>query len=195
MKILFKSVIILFVLVPFILKANGNKDENALNTRCTVFQDNEKGTVNLVYQPQTEKVKIFLYDNNNNLIFIDKVKSDKVFVRPYNFNNLKPGPYKFKIVENDQSLMHQIDYHKSSNTIDPVINLDKNDKTYRLSVLGYTEPGVNVKIYNHANQMIYSDKINQKEGFIRDYNLKAVDSYSYRFVITVNGKKYTKQIF
>ena len=195
MKNIVKSLIIIFVLVPFLSTANGNKDENAVDSRCTIFQDNKNGTINLVYRPQSHKVKIFLYNDHNELIFVDKVKSNKVFVRPYKFDNLNPGEYKFKIVENNQSLTQEVNYYKAKNTIAPIIHVGKKDKIYRLSVVGYSEPGVEVRIYNHVNQLIFKDKVNQEEGFIRDYNLNAVNSSGYRFVVTVNGKNYTKQIY
>lgn len=189
---------IAFVCATVLLSANPLKDkeENTLDSKYTIFQDKE--IVNLVYQPQSAKVKIYLYNAKDELIYVDRVKSKEIFYRPYNFSGLKAGNYTFKIVENNRNLSHEIQFrHSKGNKSQSSVMVDLlplQNERYNLTVIGYHKPIVKVNIYNRTDNLIYSEDIHQTAGFKKVYNLEELPTKSYRFEILVDNQKINKYI-
>ena len=69
------------------------------------------------------------------------------------------------------------------------------ENTVSVTVIGLTEPGVNVEVYSaKSGEVIYSEHVDQAEGFKKDYsfnNMKSNDVY----LKVIDGQGRSKTLF
>ncbi|EAZ82610.1 hypothetical protein [Algoriphagus machipongonensis] len=106
------------------------------------------------------------------------VKEDGLVV-PYNMGELPIGEYQVKISTEDEEVTYKVETANKPIPVEelPLMAYGKklDNNTVSLSVIGLTQPGVNVKIMNSkSGKVIHEDKVNQPEAFKKNYSFKSI---------------------
>ncbi|WP_192350175.1 hypothetical protein [Algoriphagus sp. Y33] len=177
------------------LAANASEDLRALST---VNSTHKK--VNVMLNEGVGSAKISILNQDGKILSSRKVrvKGENLMV-PYNMDNLPAGEYKVKIETNQEEVTYTI-----ATTNEPIPSaalplmaygktVDEN--TVSVTVIGLTEPGVNVEVYSaKSGEVIYSEHVDQAEGFKKDYsfnNMKSNDVY----LKVIDGQGRSKTLF
>ncbi len=159
---------------------------------------NEK-TVNITLLEGLGKVKLSILSDSGKKLHqqLFSVKEDMKV--PYNLSNLPVGNY-YVLIENrngDESdkAVYSVTTTESPAAL-PLVAFGKSldQKSFRLAVVGLEEPGVKVNIIDSKGKTIFTEKINQEEGFTKVYHLKnlTVDDV---WVQVTDTKGRTKNLF
>ncbi|HLT08012.1 MAG TPA: hypothetical protein VK014_10825 [Cyclobacteriaceae bacterium] len=165
MKMLLTSA--LFLGLSFFSFAKPN-DETLMEV--TSVRTNHKKVVVTFKQPM-DKVFISILDAEGELITKKKYRTKEAVSVPYNLSNLPDGEYKVRIETEDEIAVYDIKAEEKKKIEYPLLAYGKmkDRNTVNLLVVGLEKPGVKVDIYNHLNQKISSEYIDQPEGFSKDY--------------------------
>ena len=138
--------------------------------------------INITLKEGVGTAKISILSADGKLLNRRKVNvQDENVVVPYNLINLPAGEYQIKIVTDIDHVLYTVE------TTDrpipapelPLMAYGKglDDNTVRLAVIGLLEPGVQVKIFaSKTGKLIHEEKIDQPEGFIKNYSFDKVQS-------------------
>ena len=138
--------------------------------------------INITLKEGVGTAKISILSADGKLLNRRKVNvQDENVVVPYNLINLPAGEYQIKIVTDIDHVLYTVE------TTDrpipapelPLMAYGKSldDNTVRLAVIGLLEPGVQVKIFaSKTGKLIHEEKIDQPEGFIKNYSFDKVQS-------------------
>ena len=91
------------------------------------------------------------------------------------------GEYKDQITTPEENVEYRVktfDHEQSPESL-PLVAFGKtiDDETISLTVVGLTEPGVEVEIRSaKTDRKIYVEHIDQEDGFKKQYSLRGVDS-------------------
>ncbi len=159
------------------LAANANEDLKDLSTVNSKFK---KINVTLKEGVGNAKITILNEDGKNLNQRKVHVKNENLVV-PYDLGNLPAGEYQVKIVTDEEEVVYTVE--TSSQPIPteelPLMAYGKvvDDNTIKLSVIGLTEPGVEVKIMSsESGKVIYTDHVDQPNAFKKDYSFKSMNS-------------------
>lgn len=169
------------------LAADANEDLKDLSTVDTKYQ---KINVTLKEGVGNAKISIFNEEGKNLSQRKVHVKNENLVV-PYDMKNLPTGEYQVKIVTDEEEVTYTVETSKSPIAVEdlPLMAygkvVDKN--TINLAVIGLTEPGVKVKVFSaDSGKVIFEEKIDQPEGFVKDYSFKGLNSDDVYLEVTDN---------
>ena len=136
----------------------------------------------ITFKEPMDKVFISILDADGDLIAKKKYKTKEAVSVPYNLSGLPEGDYQVKIETVDEVAVYDVKTIKRKKTEYPLMAYGKlkDRNTINLLVVGLEKPGVQVDIYNHLNQKISSEYIDQPEGFSKNYKFsgaRAKDVY------------------
>lgn len=155
--------------------ANENDDLTALSSVNARFQK-----VNVLLREGIGKAKIAITDENGKMLHQRKVKVQEDVMVPYNLDHLPAGEYHVMISTADEEVVYTVETSERVPEIlsYPLMAYGKliDDHTINLAVIGLKEPGVEVKIkMQKGGKILHEEKIDQPEGFRKNYVLKGVD--------------------
>jgi len=161
------------------------------NTKMVVLKNGS--TFRLLYKgAEQSDVKVLILNDENQIVFAEKIKNTDGFARPYNFTNLPEGHYSIQIKDNagvrTETVNHLI--KKEEKTIH-LLRLDGTGK-YVLSVPGQGKQDLSIMIFNDLNEVLYQSEEKINGDFARIYNL-GDQTRNYKFVVT-DEKGLTKSI-
>lgn len=173
-------------LISFSSFANDNNDDlMELSSVQAKFKH-----VNILLKEGVGDAKITILDEDGNRLHQRRVKqmSDDLIV-PYNLESLPSGEYKVEITTDDERVVYTV------NTFDKAIHVDElplmaygkklGFNTINLSVIGLTEPGVEVTIrYENDDQVLHRETIDTPEGFKKNFKFTGVDAEDVYFELT-----------
>jgi hypothetical protein len=165
MKMLFTSALVIGL--SFFSFAGPN-DETLME--LTSVRTNHQKVV-VTFKQAMDKVFISILDADGDLIVKKKYRTKEAVSVPYNLSDLPAGNYQVKIETADEIALYDVETIERKKTEYPLMAYGKiKDKnTVNLLVVGLERPGVRVDIYNHLNQKLSSEYIDQPEGFSKDY--------------------------
>lgn len=139
---------------------------------------------------ETGKVKVFIYNYKNELVFSEVLNGVASFSRPYNFSEMEEGSYTI-VLESKNGKQTQTVYHSFSKatTFITVKELTDAANKYQLSLASSTGDVVSVKIYNASSALLHEERLNVlgRTGVV--FDLTKVKSESITFEIsTASGK-------
>lgn len=177
------------------LAANANEDLKDLSTVNSKFK---KINVTLKEGVGNAKITILNEDGKNLNQRKVHVKNESLVV-PYDMKNLPVGEYQVKIVTDEEEVTYTVETTDQPIPVEdlPLIAYGKviDDNTINLSVIGLTEPGVEVKIFSsETGKVIYTDNVDQPEAFKKDYSFKGMNSKDIYLEVTDNLGR-TRTIF
>lgn len=152
------------------------------NTKMVVLKNGS--TFRLLYKgAEQSDVKVLILNDENQIVFTEKIKNTDGFARPYNFSNLPEGHYSIQIKNNagvqTETVSHQI--RREEKTIH-LLRLDGTGK-YVLSVPNQGKQDLSIMIFNDLNEVLYQSEEKIIGDFARIYNLGNEKS-RFRFVVT-----------
>ena len=172
--------------------ATENDDLMALSSVHARFQK-----VNVLLKDGIGKAKISIMDEHGKMLHQRKVNVQEDVMVPYNLDHLPVGEYQVKISTGEEELLYTVEtVERQPEAISyPLMAYGKliDEHTVNLAVIGLTEPGVAVKIkMEKGGKVIYQEKIDQSEGFRKNYVLNGVDpSEVYFELVDANGRTRT----
>jgi len=177
------------------LAANANEDLKDLSTVNSKFKK-----INVTLKEGVGNAKITILNEDGKNLNQRKVHvRDESIVVPYDLKNLPAGEYQVKIVTEEEEVIYTVE---TSNQPIPTEDLPLmaygkivDDNTVNLSVIGLTEPGVDIKVFSSASgKVIYEEYVDQPEAFKKDYSFKDMNSEEIYLEVTDNLGR-TRTIF
>ena len=161
------------------------------NTKMVVLKNGS--TFRLLYKgAEQSDVKVLILNDENQIVFAEKIKKTDGFARPYNFSNLPEGHYSIQIKDNAGVRTETVNHHiiKAEKTMH-LLRLDGTGK-YVLSVPSQGKQDLSIMIFNDLNEVLYQSEEKITGDFARMYNLRD-ETRNFRFVVT-DGTGLTKSI-
>jgi hypothetical protein len=176
---------------------DGKNNKEVESAKYTINYDESNGSFNLIYKTYSMRpVNVYIYNEQHQLVFTDRIKESGILSRPYNFKSMKPGIYTFKIVENNRIVDHIVEYKPTVRKCPYQIDVTELiDGRFRLSVIGQTELPVKVRILNVKNTPIFSETIKENNSFIKVYNLNKLDLTNCIFEVMIDNQVVFNQSF
>ena len=152
------------------------------NTGMAVVQSGT--TVKLFYKSEkASKVRVTIYDDNNNIVLTDNIRKMDGFVRPYNFSALPEGDYKIEVADESGKQVSRLDYHKAKfKKIAHLIKLQDSEK-YMLMLSNRGEDVVQVKILDNQKNVVYEGSESIMNDFSKIFDLNKLNG-DFSFEIT-----------
>jgi hypothetical protein len=150
---------------------------NAVDNPSSSMAVLKNGTsVKLLYKgAEQNDVKVLIFDEDNRVVFSEKIKKTNGFARPYNFSKLPEGNYRIQIVDNTGSKTEEIAYHEEKqinrSKLMHVVRLSGSTDKFVLSVPNKQKETLTVAIYGEDN-VLYTGSEIVSGDFARIYNLK-----------------------
>ncbi|WP_111317232.1 T9SS type A sorting domain-containing protein [Algoriphagus chordae] len=177
------------------LVANASEDLRALSS---VNSNYKKINITLTEGLGNAKVSILSADGKSLSSRNVNVKNENLMV-PYDLNNLPAGEYQVKIETDQEEVIYTVETEEKP--IDPadlpLMAYGKlvDDNTVSLAVVGLLSPGVDVEVLSaESGDVIYTDHVNQAEGFKKNYSFKNVSSEDIYLKVT-DAQGRTKTLF
>lgn len=167
--------------------ATATKSTTVLN----IERASDKSVYRLVYQSKVEGlVRVSIYSEQGHLLLRDKIQNTTGFCRPYNFNALPIGNYTVTIEDAAGKITKSIAYGEEA-TIEAsnasTVNVSVQEVTasakYELKVVGSTQSPLQVKIYDAAYNVVFSEEITEKANFKKVYDLSKTGLTSLTFEV------------
>lgn len=174
--------------------ANGPED---LKEMSTVHANYKKIDVHL--KEGVGKAKIAIYDMNGKKLHSRSVKAKEDLRVPYDLNSLPCGEYQVMISTDEEEVVYTVETvekEKPAPVVMPLMAYGKkiDNNTINLLVIGLEEAGVDVKIKKVADdRLVHEEKVNQPEGFRKNYRLNGVHAEDVYFEVT-DAKGRTRKI-
>lgn len=155
------------------LAASAADDLLALSSAQAKFKK-----INVLLKEGVGEAKVAIFDQSGRKLHQRKVNvGDEQLILPYNLVDMPAGEYRIQISNDKEVAEHRVTTFEPSPAAEslPLAAFGKkvDEQTINLTVVGLTEPGVEVEIRDEAsNKLIYSDKIDIEEGFRRNYSLR-----------------------
>ena len=163
------------------------------NPRITTAVMKNGSTFKLFYKGgQQSDVKVLILNDENQIVYSEKINNTNGFARPYNFSNLPEGHYSIQVKDKagirTETVNHQAE--KQEKTMH-LLRLDGTGK-YVLSVPSQGKQDLSITIFNDLNEVLYESDEKINGDFARIYNL-GDQTNKYRFVVT-DEKGLTKSV-
>jgi hypothetical protein len=145
-------------------------------------------TIKLLYKGlKLSDVKVLIFNDNNQIVFAEKIKNTDGFVRPYNFSNLPEGNYSFQLTDNTGRLSERVSYlSERESKLMHVLRVGGTTDRFVLSVPNQGQERITITIYNDTDKILYTGKESITGDFARIYNL---NNYAGRVTFVVTDSK------
>jgi hypothetical protein len=160
----------------------------------SVLYNAASGVYKVCYKSaETGRVKLAIYNANNNLVFSEVMNNISSFIRPYNFSQLSEGEYTIVLEDKNGKQVEKVNYRL--NKIESIIRVSKlsgADNKFVLNVANTGSENIIVKIYDGSNNLLHVQTETVTGSFGLIYNLTPAKVASVRFEIsTASGKTET----
>lgn len=164
-----KSLFSLALLVTSISFANAL--DNPSSSMAVLKQGS---TVKLLYKGgEHNDVKVLIVNDDNQIVFSEKIKSTDGFVRPYNFSKLPEGNYSIELIDNTGRQSKLVNYKaESARKLMHVMRVTGTTDKFVLSVPSAGQQKISIAIYDDMGRVLYSGRENIAGDFARVYNLQ-----------------------
>lgn len=137
----------------------------------------------------SKKVRVNIYNENDEKVFSEIINNKNGFVRPYNLEDLPAGNYKFEIIDNEDARAYEFAYGNMPATNDELYAFVNqfSDNRFFLGLANDTEGEYTIKIYDANNNEVYNSTELVKKQFSQLFNLETASS-EITFKIFKNGK-------
>lgn len=195
MKTLFTIALAGFISMSSLANSN-NDDLQALSSVQAKYKQ-----VNVLLKEGVGKAKISILDEEGNTLHQRKVKgiSDDLLI-PYNLENLPCASYQVEITTEDERVVYTVSTFERAIPSEklPLMAYGKKvgENTVDLSVIGLTEPGVQVQIrYENDDRMLHNERIDTPEGFRKSFTFEGIDAEDIYFeIVDALGRRKTIHI-
>jgi hypothetical protein len=143
--------------------------------------------VKLFYRGEKSgKVKVTIYNDKGQKVFVETMRKTEHFMRPYNFSSLPEGNYTIELSDEQgtrsQKIKHSV-VSQSNTQFAHITRLDDSGTRYILAVSNAGSDALTVKIYDDRNNLLYRETEIVDGNFGKVYNLTKV-SGNHTFVVS-----------
>jgi hypothetical protein len=130
----------------------------------------------VIYKGESaSRVKLNVYNSSSQVIFSETVKSTGGFIRPLNFSGLNFGEYTIELTDASGTKTEKVNFQPAkSESLVHVSKLADGNGKFLLSVANNETDALTVRIFDEANNMIFSDTQADAGDFAKLYNIKNV---------------------
>lgn len=167
-----KSLSILTMLLIITSMTYANTFDNP-STSMAVLKNG--ATMKLLYKAadQTD-VKVLIVNDNNRIVFSEKIRNTSGFARPYNFSELPEGNYTIQLIDNTGRQIEHVNYkNEVKNTPSKIMHVMRVSGTADKFVLSVPNKGVEeitITIYDQEG-VLYNGTESVSGDFAKIYNL------------------------
>ncbi len=150
---------------------------NGPGPRIAVVNQKNASTFKVIYEgSEAGKVKMTIFDKNDNVVFAETTKTAGGFIRNVNFEGMNPGEYTIEIADKDGKQAQKVTYAKKTSVQNVQISkLASNESKYLLSVACTgTQEQISVRIFDGANNLVHTESRTINGNFGLVYNLADV---------------------
>jgi hypothetical protein len=119
-------------------------------------------------------VKVYILNQDNEVIFSEKIKGTHGFIRPYNFSNLPEGNYSFELVDYiGRREIEHIDYKlEPRKKVMHVVRVGGTTDKFVLSVPNSGQSRLSINIYDDRGRVMHTENEQISGDFAKVYNIK-----------------------
>jgi carotenoid cleavage dioxygenase-like enzyme len=167
-----------------------NASNEDLKTLSSVKATEKK--VSITLREGLGKVRLAILNADGKKLHQQFVKVKQDVMVPYDMSQLPAGEYQVLIESNIKEPSHDVAMFtvetKDSKSDLPLMAYGKSidGDSFRLSVIGLEEPGVQVEIFDQKGKTIHAEKINQPEGFTKVFHLSNLTTKDVSIKVTDN---------
>jgi len=159
---------------------------NAFDNPSTTMAVLKNGsTFRLLYKGiKQSDVKVLILNDENQIVFSEKIKNTDGFARPYNFSELPEGNYSIQLKDQSGVRTETVNHHSKKES-KKTMHLMRVPGTarYILSVPNKGASDLSIAIFNDLDEVMYRSEENISGDFARIYNLGS-NAGNFRFVVT-----------
>jgi hypothetical protein len=160
--------------------ANGTDDKNpkASSSGAAVIKK-DASTFRLIYKSETQSdVRVSIYNDNDQLVYSEKVNNTDGFTRPYNLENLGEGDYTIAIEDGSKRQVEKVSYRapKITKALN-VVKMASAEGKYLVLAAGQGNELITVSIFDGEHNLIHRSLESTKGNFSKLYNLQAVKGH------------------
>ena len=160
-------------------------DSVSLSSYCKVTALEDAQKYRVIYQaPETEDVKVLLYNDKKQLIFSEVVAETDGFAKIYDMAELKDGVYTFELTS--KSFSHQEKVSVKSWDGEGVMISETKD--HKVAVVGKGEKSFNLTIVDAAGNMVFDGGFSKDEMIQKLFNLQQLEGNTASFIIRQGDK-------
>jgi hypothetical protein len=129
----------------------------------------------VIYKGESSaRVKLNVYNSSSQVIFSETVNSNGGFIRPLNFSGLTFGEYTIELTDASGKKSEKVSYQPAKPESQVHISKLTEAGKYLLSVAHNENEIVTVRIFDEANNLLFSDTRSDAGDFAKLYSLKNV---------------------
>ena len=170
----------------------------AKEPKLSLVVNNETRSLVFTMETQSETTQIRLLDEQNNIIYSEKV-SDEVYSKRFDLKNLANGNYFFTMENSLKSMKHTISVKdemvsitESKENFKPFFR--KSDGMIYLNLLNLRQNDVEIKVYDSANRVVYDQVLENETIIEKAFNFKKALADNYTILVKNNNEVYFKNI-
>jgi hypothetical protein len=192
MKKIITLTLTLTVLSCTVMFANGTDDgkkASASASGAAVIKNGES-VFRVIYKSEKESnVRVTIYNDNDELVYSEKVNNTDGFTRPYNFENLGEGEYTIAIEDGTRKTVEKVSYHapKVTKSLN-VLKLQSQQGKFLVMAAGQGNELITVSIYDGENNLVHRSYEATKGNFSKLYNVKSVKGHITFEIANENGE-------
>jgi hypothetical protein len=121
------------------------------------------------------KVKVTILDADGREVFSENFRKTDGFMRPYNFSDLQEGDYTIELEDGNGKETQKVSYREGKILKHVnVVKISNEDSKYLLTVANKSDETLQIRIYNGANDLVYSGTEELTGNFAKLYNVKNI---------------------
>jgi hypothetical protein len=173
-----KSNVILFAALLFLgVGFNASAKEDPRNARLAVVPVKGSEVFKVIYKSEdASRIKLNIYDASSQLVFSETIRNVDGFIRPLNFAGLRAGEYTIELVNGLDKKVEKVTYAPAGTTASKknvhVAKLAGVEGKFLVSVADATKENITVRIYDRANNLIYTESREINGDFAQLYRVK-----------------------
>jgi hypothetical protein len=144
----------------------------------------------VIYKSEKESdVKVSILNDQNEVVFYERVNNTDGFSRPYNFSSLAEGDYTIAIEDQSKKQLEKVSYRSERTTkILNVLKMASEEGKYMITAAGKGDETITVNIYDGSHTLIHRSVESTKGNFAQLYNLKDVKGHLTFEIANENGE-------
>ena len=159
--------------------------EDPRKTGMAVIPVKGSETYKVVYQGETTgKVKLNVYNASGAVVLSQSITGYNGFILPLNFSGLQSGEYSVEIIDAAGKKTEKIVYQPNKNIKNiHIAKIAGSEAKYLVSIANGGNEVISLRIFDSANNLLYSEDTAIRGDFAQLFNLGKV-APGYRFEIT-----------
>jgi hypothetical protein len=162
-----------FIVLASVVSAVG-KDEPR-NAGLAVVPVKGSEVFKVIYKAESAtKVKLNVYNSASQVVFSETVNSNGGFIRPLNFSGLTFGEYTIELTDASGKKSEKVNYQPVKPESKAHVSKLSESGKYLLSVAQNHGEAVTVRIFDQANNLIFTETRSEAGDFAKIYSFKNV---------------------